>query len=75
VRTEEDVGDESHARVDHAGHVPDSWNAYDSLGEALLKAGDTAGAQKMYEKSVALKPDSKSGLDALRKLRDAATAK
>jgi len=48
---------------------PDSWNAYDSLGEALLKAGDTAAARKMYEKSVSLKPDSKSGLEALEKLR------
>jgi len=51
---------------------PDSWNAYDSLGEALLKSGDTAGAQKMYEKSVSLKPDSKSGLEALQKIRGTA---
>jgi glyoxylase-like metal-dependent hydrolase (beta-lactamase superfamily II) len=54
---------------------PDSWNAYDSLGEALLKAGDNAAAQKMYEKSVSLKPDSKTGLEALEKIRGAATAK
>lgn len=54
---------------------PDSWNAYDSLGEALLKAGDTDAARKMYEKSVSLKPDSKSGLDALEKLKGAATTK
>jgi tetratricopeptide (TPR) repeat protein len=54
---------------------PDSWNAYDSLGEALLKTGDTAAARKMYEKSVSLKPDSKSGLDALEKLKGGAAAK
>jgi glyoxylase-like metal-dependent hydrolase (beta-lactamase superfamily II) len=54
---------------------PDSWNAYDSLGEALLKAGDTEAARKMYEKSVSLKPDSKSGLEALEKLKGAAVTK
>ena len=54
---------------------PDSWNAYDSLGEALLKAGDTDAARKMYEKSVSLKPDSKSGLEALEKLKGAAATK
>ncbi len=59
----------------YAQLFPDSWNAYDSLGEALLKAGDTAGARKMYEKSVSLKPDSKSGLEALEKLKGGAAAK
>lgn len=44
---------------------PDAWNVYDSLGEALLKSGDAAGAAKMYEKSLALNPESKSGKDAL----------
>jgi Flp pilus assembly protein TadD len=59
----------------YAQLFPDSWNAYDSLGEALLKAGDTAGARKMYEKSVSLKPDSESGLEALEKLKGGAAAK
>ena len=54
---------------------PDSWNVYDSLGEALLKAGDTAGARKMYEKSLALNPDSTSGKEALAKLRAADASK
>jgi 3-oxoadipate enol-lactonase len=54
---------------------PESWNAYDSLGEALLKAGDMAAAQKMYEKSVSLKPDSKSGIEALQRIRSATKAK
>ena len=48
---------------------PESWNVYDSLGEALLKAGDTEKAIKMYEKSLTLNPESKSGKDALAKLK------
>ena len=50
---------------------PAAWNVYDSLGEALLKSGDTAGATAMYERSVALNPESKSGKDALVRLRAA----
>ena len=53
---------------------PDAWNVYDSLGEALVKAGDITGAEKMYEKSVALKPDNKNGLEALQKIREAKAA-
>jgi len=48
---------------------PDSWNAYDSLGEALLSAGDTDGAIRMYEKSVELNPDNQNGKDALARIR------
>jgi Flp pilus assembly protein TadD len=33
---------------------PDSSNAQDSYGEALMKAGDKAGAIAAYEKSIAL---------------------
>lgn len=54
---------------------PDSWNVYDSLAEALLRSGDTAAAEKMYAKSVSLKPDSKSGIEALEKIRGGAKAK
>ena len=54
---------------------PDSWNVYDSLAEALLKAGDTAGAEKMYAKSVELKPDNQNAIDALKKIREAATGR
>ncbi|MHB0969765.1 MAG: hypothetical protein ACYC7A_15215 [Thermoanaerobaculia bacterium] len=43
---------------------PDAWNAYDSLGEALLKSGDVAGATKMYEKSIALNPENTNGKNA-----------
>jgi pimeloyl-ACP methyl ester carboxylesterase len=47
---------------------PDSWNAYDSYGDALLKAGRKAEATAMYRKSVALNPNSASGKAALAKL-------
>jgi tetratricopeptide (TPR) repeat protein len=51
---------------------PQAWNVYDSLGETLLKSGDTAGATAMYEKSVTINPESNSGKDALVRLRAAA---
>lgn len=37
---------------------PDSWNAYDSLGEALLKNGKQDDAISMYRKSVELNPNN-----------------
>ncbi|WP_080055735.1 serine hydrolase [Spirosoma aerolatum] len=40
---------------------PDSWNAYDSLGEALLKNGRKEEAISMYQKSVTLNPDNQNG--------------
>jgi CubicO group peptidase (beta-lactamase class C family) len=40
---------------------PDSWNAFDSYGEALLKSGQKQEAIKMYQKSVALNPNNKDG--------------
>ncbi|MFT3841545.1 MAG: DUF2911 domain-containing protein [Myxococcaceae bacterium] len=36
---------------------PDSWNAHDSLGEALLTKGDKAGAAASYKKALALAKD------------------
>ncbi len=44
----------------------ESWNVWDSLGDALISAGDRAGAAAAYAESVRLKPDSPSGNDALR---------
>ncbi len=52
---------------------PASWNVYDSLGEALLKAGDTAASVTMYEKSVALNPENTNGKDALARIRAVAS--
>jgi tetratricopeptide (TPR) repeat protein len=36
---------------------PDSWNCYDSLGEALTATGDKKGAAESYSKALALAPD------------------
>src|SRR5262249_10785848 len=36
---------------------PESWNAYDSLGEALAATGDKKGAVTNYEKALALAQD------------------
>jgi glyoxylase-like metal-dependent hydrolase (beta-lactamase superfamily II) len=53
---------------------PESWNVYDSLGEALLRAGRTEDAAAMYEKSLALNPESPTGQEALKNIRDGAAA-
>ncbi|MBS1493833.1 MAG: serine hydrolase [Bacteroidetes bacterium] len=47
---------------------PDSFNVYDSLGEAYLAKGDKENALKNYKKSVELNPKSTSGLEAIKKL-------
>jgi CubicO group peptidase (beta-lactamase class C family) len=49
---------------------PNFWNAYDSLGEAFLKAGQKKLAMLNYQKSVELNPQNQGGIDALRNLRD-----
>jgi pimeloyl-ACP methyl ester carboxylesterase len=48
---------------------PDSFNAYDSYGEALLKANRKAEAIEMYEKSIVLNPENENGKTVLRKLK------
>lgn len=40
---------------------PESWNVYDSLGEAYLMAGNTMMAVENYKKSVELNPENKNG--------------
>ena len=52
---------------------PDSWNVYDSLGEALLRAGNTDDAAAMYKKSLTLNPDSATGKEALKSIQEGAT--
>jgi CubicO group peptidase (beta-lactamase class C family) len=49
---------------------PESWNVYDSLGEAYLDAGQKDLAITNYEKSVQLNPKNQSGIDMLRKLKE-----
>lgn len=48
---------------------PQSFNVYDSLGEAYMLNGDKELAIKNYEKSVELNPRNASGIEALKKLR------
>jgi len=49
---------------------PDSWNAYDSYGEALLLNGDKESAIKNYQKALELNPNAKSARKMLKKLYD-----
>jgi hypothetical protein len=53
----------------NAGDYPDSWNAFDSLAEAYLKAGRTDLAIHTYERSVALNPDNQNAVEILKRLR------
>jgi CubicO group peptidase (beta-lactamase class C family) len=47
---------------------PESWNVYDSYGEALLKDGQKDEAIKMYTRSVELNPDNAGGKKVLASL-------
>lgn len=48
---------------------PDSWNTYDSLGEAYAAAGNKKEAIANYEKSIQLNPKNDSGKETLAKLK------
>ncbi len=48
---------------------PNSWNVYDSLGEAYAVAGEIKLAIENYEMSLKLKPDNEIGKMALEKLK------
>jgi sugar lactone lactonase YvrE len=48
---------------------PNSFNVYDSLGEAYRKAGRREQAITFYEKSLALNPSNENGRKALEELR------
>ncbi len=47
---------------------PDSWNVYDSLGEAYLAIGNKEKAKENYKKSVGLNPGNANGKSILEKL-------
>ncbi len=47
---------------------PESYNVYDSYGEALLKNGDRDKAIKNYRQSLILNPDSQSGKRVLQEI-------
>jgi pimeloyl-ACP methyl ester carboxylesterase len=48
---------------------PDSFNAYDSYGEVLLKANRKTEAIEMYEKSIELNPENENGKTVLRQMK------
>jgi tetratricopeptide (TPR) repeat protein len=48
---------------------PDSYNTYDSLGEAYMDDGDKYLAIQNYEKSLQLKPGNHNGVEMLKKLQ------
>ena len=52
----------------NVAEYPDSWNVYDSLGEAYLAAGNKKKAKENYEKSVELNPDNTNGRNVLKEL-------
>ena len=47
---------------------PDSYNTFDSLGEAFELMGDKKKAIKNYENSLKLNPDNKNALEWIKKL-------
>lgn len=48
---------------------PDSWNTWDSLGEAYMIKGDKDLAIKNYKKSIELNPNNENGLKIIEKLK------
>jgi CubicO group peptidase (beta-lactamase class C family) len=48
---------------------PDSWNVYDSLGEAYMVRGEKDLAIKNYQKSIELNPKNNNGIEVLKKLQ------
>ncbi len=51
-------------------YFPNNWNGFDSLAEAYAEAGEKKLAIENYEKSLVLNPQSKSGIEALKKLKN-----
>ena len=47
---------------------PNSWNVFDSYGEALHQCGKKEDAIKMYQKSVELNPENENGKQMLSKI-------
>ena len=48
---------------------PESYNTYDSLGEAYMDNGDKELAIKNYEKSIEINPKNANGIKMLTKLK------
>lgn len=48
---------------------PTSWNAYDSMGEAYMDAGNTKLAIENYEKSITINPNNSNGKEMIKKIK------
>lgn len=53
----------------NAALFPESWNAYDSLGDAYAKLGNTERAVHSYEESLRLNPKNDAGEKKLQELK------
>ena len=58
----------------NAESFPNSYNVYDSRGEAYMKAGNKAAAIKDYKKSVEINPRNAGGFAKLKELGEAVEA-
>ena len=54
----------------HTVIFPESWNAWDSLGEAYVTRGDEDLAIETYEKSLELNPQNANGREVLERLTE-----
>jgi glyoxylase-like metal-dependent hydrolase (beta-lactamase superfamily II) len=54
---------------------PESWNVYDSLGEAYMKSGKHDLAVRNYDKSLELNPDNENGRRMLNEIHTALAEK
>ena len=54
--------------IKNVGFFPDSFNVYDSLGEAYMKNGDTQMAIENYKKSLELNPSNDNAKKMLKQL-------
>jgi len=50
-------------------NYPNSFNVYDSMGEAYMMKGEKELAISNYEKSVLINPDNDNGKEMLKKLK------
>jgi CubicO group peptidase (beta-lactamase class C family) len=64
------VADAIEVLKQNVADYPQSFNVYDSLGEAYAVNGDRELAIRNYERSVELNPGNKGGVDALHELRE-----
>jgi len=48
---------------------PDSWNAWDCLGEAFMTAGDKEQAIRSYETSLSLNPDNDNARKRIERMK------